>query len=613
MCGIVGYVGPRDAEPVVLDGLRRLEYRGYDSAGIVAADGGRLTAVKRAGKLAVLADALELVPLSGRRAIGHTRWATHGRPTDANAHPHLSEDGTLAVVHNGIIENHRALRERLEAAGHDFVSDTDTEVLVHLIEEHLHGAGGAGDAVGDLHAAVRAALAQVEGAYALVVIDAERDEIVAARKTSPLVIGHGEGETFVASDVPALLPYTRRVTYLEDGEIATVTAAGVELRDMEGAERAIRVATVEWDAEAAEKGGWPHFMLKEIYEQPAVLRATVAGRITPAGDDVELDLKLDPAAIDRVVIVAAGTASYAGLVGETLIERLARIPAEVEVASEFRYRRPVVGPRTLVVAVSQSGETIDTLEALREARRHGARTMGILNVKGSSIARDVDDVVYIHAGPEIGVASTKAYTAMIAAFTLLAVRLGRARGTLAAGDAASLLAQLRAMPEVIETALTRRDAVRDVARTLTSARSVLYLGRGPNVASAYEGALKLKEISYLHAEAYPTGEMKHGPIALIDAFTPTVALAPRDALHAKTLSNLQEVRARDGRVIALANDGDDAIASVADAVLRVPEVDELLTPIALAVPMQLLAYETAVALGRDVDQPRNLAKSVTVE
>jgi glucosamine--fructose-6-phosphate aminotransferase (isomerizing) len=604
MCGIVGYVGPRDAAPVVLDGLKRLEYRGYDSAGIVTVRPEGLASVKRAGKLAVLEGALAGAPLPGHLALGHTRWATHGRPTDANAHPHLSEDGRLAIIHNGIIENYQPLRARLTASGHAFASETDSEVVVHLIEEHYRG---------DLADAVRAALREVEGAFAIVAAHADHQEIVAARATSPLVVGLGEGETFVASDVPALLPYTRRVIYLHDGEVAEVRPGGVVVTDLDGGPRDTQVDTIEWDAEAAEKGGWPHFMLKEIYEQPSVLQNTFGGRFAESGDDVRLELDLDPADIERVVIVAAGTASYAGLVGETLLERLGRVPAEVEVASEFRYRRPVLNERTLVVAVSQSGETIDTLEALREGKRAGARTLGILNVKGSSISREVDDVLYIHAGPEIGVASTKAYTAMVGAFALLAVRFGRGRGTLDEAGARELIRALRATPGQLETALERREAVRVVAETLAEARSVLYLGRGVNVASAYEGALKLKEISYLHAEAYPTGEMKHGPIALIDEVTPVVAIAPRGELHAKTISNLQEVRARDGRVIAIASDGDEEIAHHADHVLRVPDVPELLSPLVVAVPMQLLAYEVAVLLGRDVDQPRNLAKSVTVE
>jgi glucosamine--fructose-6-phosphate aminotransferase (isomerizing) len=604
MCGIVGYVGPREAAPIVLDGLRRLEYRGYDSAGLVTASPTGLRCVKRAGKLAVLRDALAGDLPAGRIGLGHTRWATHGRPSDANAHPHLSEDGRIAVVHNGIIENYPALRERLRAAGHVFASETDSEVLVHLIEEHW---------AGDLGGAVRAALTEVEGAFALVCLHADADALVAARRTSPLVIGLGEGETFLASDVPALLPHTRQVAFLRDDEVAELRPAGATVTDLAGTPRPLPTETVAWSAEAAEKGGWPHYMLKEVFEQPAVLRSTIGGLIQEGEGDVALPLAVDPREVDRVVIVAAGTASYAGLVGETLLERLARIPAEVEVASEFRYREPVLDERTLVVAVSQSGETIDTLQALREARRAGARTLGVLNVKGSSISREVEDVLYIHAGPEIGVASTKAYSAMVAAFVLLAVRVGRARGALPEARARELLRALKAAPDEVARALGRRDEVRAVAAELAGARSVLYLGRGVNVASAYEGALKLKEISYLHAEAYPTGEMKHGPIALIDAATPVVALAPHGALHAKTISNLQEVRARDGRVIAIASEGDQEITAHADRVLRVPRVPELLSPLVVAVPMQLLAYEVAVRLGRDVDQPRNLAKSVTVE
>ncbi len=605
MCGIVGYVGPRQAADLVLDGLRRLEYRGYDSAGIVAFDpGGPLAVVKRAGKIAVLEEALKRSPLSGRVALGHTRWATHGRPSDGNAHPHLTEDGRVAIIHNGIIENYLPLRARLTAAGHTFASETDSEVLAHLIEEHDRG---------DLADAVRAALREVDGAFALVAARQDASELVAARATSPMVVGLGEGETFIASDVPALLPYTRRVVFLQDGDVATVRPEGVEVTDLDGRPREVTVETIDWDAEAAEKGGWPHYMIKEIYEQPAVLQNTFGGRFAEAGDDVLLDLDLDPTEFDRVVILAAGTASYAGLVGETLLERLARIPAEVEVASEFRYRHPVVNERTLAVAVSQSGETIDTLEALREAKRGGARTLGILNAKGSSIAREVDDVLYIHAGPEIGVASTKAYVAMVAAFALLAVRFGRARGTLSSDEGRAWISELRRTPGLLEEALERHEHVHPVAEALAEVRSVLYLGRGINVASAYEGALKLKEISYLHAEAYPTGEMKHGPIALIDADTPVVAVAPKGALQAKTISNLQEVRARDGRVYAIVSDNDSDTAAHADLTLRVPACRELLSPLVVAVPMQLLAYEVGLRLGRDVDQPRNLAKSVTVE
>lgn len=611
MCGIVGYIGGRVAADVVLDGLSRLEYRGYDSAGIVVASAERpaLDVVKRAGKLQVLRDALGEratagAPLGGVRAVGHTRWATHGKPTDTNAHPHLSEDGKLGLVHNGIIENYAALRTELKARGHDFRSETDTEVLVHLIEEQY---------AGDLPAAVRAALARVRGAYAVVVTHVDHPQVVAARATSPLVVGLGEGESWVASDVPALLPYTRRVVYVHDGELVVLDASGATLQRLDGTPVDRAPETIEWDADAAEKSGYPHYMLKEMLEQPDVLRRTLGGRVTADGLDADLELGFDPCAVERVVLVAAGTASYAATVGEALLERLGRVPAEVVVASEFRYQEPVVDARTLVIAVSQSGETIDTLEALREGRRRGARTLAILNVKGSSIAREADDVLYIHAGPEIGVASTKAYVAMLGAFALLALRFGRARGTLDDAAAAAWVAELDALPDAVALALSRRPQVAAVAERVAGARDVLFLGRGFDVATAYEGALKLKEISYLHAEAYPTGEMKHGPIALIDRDLPVVALATPSPTYEKTVSNLQEVRARDGWVVAVAGDGDATIADHADAVLYVPVVAEGLAPVVNAIPMQLLAYEVAVRLGRDVDQPRNLAKSVTVE
>ena len=611
MCGIVGYLGGRDATDVVIDGLSRLEYRGYDSAGIVVAgaNGGELDAVKRAGKLAVLRDVLDERgragrPLGGRRAIGHTRWATHGRPTDANAHPHLSEDGRVGLVHNGIIENYVALRTELRDRGHTFASETDTEVLVHLVEEHYQG---------DLVAAVRGALGRVRGAYAVVVTHADHDVVVAARATSPLVVGLGDGESWVASDVPALLPYTRRVMYVHDGELVWLDAAGAHLSTLAGepVDRAAEV--VEWDADAAEKGGHPHYMLKEMLEQPDVLRRTLGGRVTADGLDADLGLLLDPRDVDRVVLVGAGTASYAAQVGEALLERMGRIPAEVVVASEFRYQQPVVDGRTLVVAVSQSGETIDTLEAVCEARRLGARTLAVINVKGSSIAREVDEVLYVHAGPEIGVASTKAYVAMAAAFALLALRFGRARGVLDDAAAADWVAALNVLPDAVAVALSRREAVAALAPIVARARDVLYLGRGFDVATAFEGALKLKEISYVHAEAYATGEMKHGPIALIEADVPVLIIATPAATYEKTRSNLQEVRARDGLVLAVAGDGDDDIALDADHVLYVPVMPEGLAPIVNVVPLQILAYEVALLLGRDVDQPRNLAKSVTVE
>ncbi|MBA2666356.1 MAG: glutamine--fructose-6-phosphate transaminase (isomerizing) [Trueperaceae bacterium] len=611
MCGIVGYIGEREASEVVLDGLKRLEYRGYDSAGVVIAgeNGAQerhppLSFLKRAGKLDVLRQALDAGPISGRRGMGHTRWATHGRPTDVNAHPHLSEDGALAVIHNGIIENYLPLKELLLREGHVFLSDTDTEVLVHLIERAYHG---------DLVQAVRDALGEVTGAYALVVTHADHEQIVAARATSPMVVGLGDGEQWVASDVPALLPYTRRVVFLHDGDLAVLERGGVEVTDFEGGHVERPEQTIDWDAEAAEKGGFEHFMLKEIHEQPTVLQQTLGGRFDGNGRDVLLDLTLDPTSIDRVVVVAAGTAAYAGAVGEYLIETLARLPSRVEVASEFRYRDPVVDERTLVIAVSQSGETIDTLEAVREARRRGARTLAILNVKGSSMSREVDDILYVHAGPEISVASTKVYVAMLAAFGLLAVWLGRGRGTLDDARAEAFVRGLRGLPQAVDAALTTRERVKEVAQRYAHARDYLFFGRGVNVPTAFEGALKLKEISYIHAEAYATGEMKHGPIALVDENLPIVAIATASALYDKTISSLQEVRARDGIVIALASEGDETIHAHADVVLIVPRVDELLSPVVNVIPLQLLAYETALALGRDVDQPRNLAKSVTVE
>ncbi|MDZ7705038.1 MAG: glutamine--fructose-6-phosphate transaminase (isomerizing) [Trueperaceae bacterium] len=612
MCGIVGYVGHRQASEVVLDGLKRLEYRGYDSAGVVVSppertDTSTLQSVKRAGKLGVLADALTHTALPGTLGLGHTRWATHGKPNDVNAHPHLSEDGRLAVIHNGIIENYQPLRERLQADGHVFASETDTEVLVHLTEAYYADERYRGD----LTAAVRAALAEVSGAYALVVSHADHDQIVAARNTSPMVVGIGDGEMFVASDVPALLPYTREVIFLHDGDIALLERDRVTLTDADGRVIERTPTVIDWSPEAAEKAGFEHYMLKEIFEQPTVVQQTLAGRL--GASDVDLDLGLDPAQIDRVVITAAGTAFYAGMVGEYLIEKLARLPVEVEVASEFRYREPILNERTLCIVVSQSGETIDTLEALREAKRCGAKTLAVLNVKGSSISREVDDVLYIHAGPEIGVASTKAYTAMVTAFALLALWIGRKRDTLSTDAATGLVTELRRIPTLIEEALRTRGAIAEVAERFKAHRDYLFLGRGINFPSALEGALKLKEISYIHAEAYATGEMKHGPIALIDDAMPVVAIATASALYDKTLSNLQEVKARDGIVIAIANDDDTQIGHHADVVIRVPETHELLSPLVNAVALQLLAYETAARLGRDVDQPRNLAKSVTVE
>jgi len=604
MCGIVGYVGFRNATDVLLDGLRRLEYRGYDSAGIAVRTPEGLKVVKRSGKLSALAEAVGKTPLQGALGIGHTRWATHGAPTDPNAHPHTTEDGRIALIHNGIFENYLELKEALEARGHRFRSETDTEVLAHLLEETYRG---------DLLEALREALKAVRGAYAVVVAHEDHEEIVAARTVSPLVVGLGEGENFLASDVPALLPYTRRVLFLHDGDVVRLTREGVEITDLEGRPVQREAVEVDWTLEAAEKGGFPHYMLKEIYEQPWALENTLGGRLREEEGTVEVGLALDPREVDRVHVIACGTASYAGLYGKYLLEPLARLPAEWDVASEYRYRDPVVDSRTLALAISQSGETIDTLEGLREAKRKGARSLGVINAKGSTLTREVEDVLYIHAGPEIGVASTKAYTAMLAAMALLAVWFGRGRGALALEEAQRLLREMRRLPRLVEEVLEKRPLVAHVAEKYHQARDFLFLGRHVQAPTAYEGALKLKEISYIHAEAYPAGEMKHGPIALIDEHLPVVVLATKGPLYEKTLSNIQEVRARGGKVIAIATEGDEEIPRLAQDVIYVPEVHPLLAPIVSVVPLQLLAYEIAVLLGRDVDQPRNLAKSVTVE
>ncbi|RTH98039.1 glutamine--fructose-6-phosphate transaminase (isomerizing) [Thermus scotoductus] len=604
MCGIVGYIGFRNATDVLIDGLRRLEYRGYDSAGVAVRTPEGLKVVKRSGKLSALESALKEERLEGPLGIGHTRWATHGAPTDPNAHPHTTEDGKIAVIHNGIIENYLELKEALRARGHRFASETDTEVLAHLIEEKYRG---------DLFQALREALKEVRGAYAVVVAHEDHQEIVAARTVSPLVIGLGEGENFLASDVPALLPYTRRVIFLHDGDLARITREEVAVTDLEGHPLPREVVEIDWTLEAAEKGGFPHYMLKEIYEQPWVLENTLGGRLREEEGDVELGLGLDPLAIDRIHVIACGTAAYAGWYGKYLLEALARIPTEWDVASEYRYRDPVVDEKTLAIAISQSGETIDTLEGIREAKAKGARTLGVINAKGSSITREVEDVLYIHAGPEIGVASTKAYIAMLAAMAMLAVHFGRRRGILPKEKAQGLLKEMRKLPRLVEEVLEKRPLIAHLAEKYHQAQDFLFLGRHVQAPTAYEGALKLKEISYIHAEAYPAGEMKHGPIALIDEHLPVVVLATRGPLYEKTLSNIQEVRARGGRVIAIATEGDAEIPKLAQDVLYVPEVHPLLAPIVSVVPLQLLAYEIAVLLGRDVDQPRNLAKSVTVE
>ena len=613
MCGIVSYVGGRDAVPVILDGLRRLEYRGYDSAGIAVVLGGALERRRSAGKLSNLTASLAREPLHGEWGIGHTRWATHGRPTEENAHPHQDCFGRIVVVHNGIIENYLALKARLVAGGHRFVTQTDTEVLAHLVESLYRGS---------LEEATREALAAVEGVYALVLLHAdEPHRLVAARMGPPLVVGLGDGEHFVASDVPALLPHTRDFVFLEDGDVATVTPQGVWVTTLAGAAVERTPQRIAWDPVQAEKGGYRHFMLKEIHEQPRAMRDTLLGRISLEEGEVHLE-ELGAAAAglreaSRVVLLACGTSWHAALVGKFLIEHLAGVPAEVDYGSEFRYRTPLIGPGTVAVAISQSGETADTLAAFREAKARGALPLAICNVQGSMLTREAAGALLTHAGPEIGVASTKAFTAQLVALTLLALHLGRLRGMLSPDGCREHLAQLTRVPHLMELGLEREREIEDLSRDLSHARDFLYLGRGVNYPIALEGALKLKEISYLHAEGYPAGEMKHGPIALVDEDLPVVALCPAGHVYEKMLSNVQEAKARGGRVIAVAAGGDPALRQLldgpGDALLEIPPCPELWSPFLTVIPLQLLAYHVALRAGRDVDQPRNLAKSVTVE
>ena len=608
MCGIVGYVGPRKAVPVLMDGLKRLEYRGYDSAGVAVIVGGRLVIKKAAGKIAALESHLGSDVQSATTGMAHTRWATHGAPTSKNAHPHGDCAGNIAVVHNGIIENHGALRQMLIAKGHRFASDTDTEVLAHLIEQFYQGS---------LEQAVAAALQEVEGAYGIVALSVKEPEtLVAARSGSPLLLGIGQGENFVASDPSAVLAYTRSVVYLDEGNLAVVTPRGYQVKDRHAVPLSKAVSQIDWDLAKIERGGYAHFMLKEICEQPESIRNTLRGRLLEEEGTARLGgLNLsdeDLLKVNRIVLTACGTSWHAALVGEYMLEELARLPAEVEYASEFRYRNPLVDEHTLVIVISQSGETADTLAALREAKRRGARTLGIVNVVGSSIAREVDGGIFLHAGPEIGVASTKAFTSQIAALALFTLHLGRLR-SLSILQGREIVRALRKLPEQLEAVLAKRPMIEELAERYTRAQNVLYLGRGYNFPVALEGALKLKEISYIHAEGYPAAEMKHGPIALIDELMPVVFVAPRDAVHAKIMSNIEEVRARGGRVIAVATEGDQEIAALVDHVITIPETLDILTPILTSVPLQLLAYHVAVRRGCNVDQPRNLAKSVTVE
>ncbi len=610
MCGIIGYVGPQQSADILVEGLRRLEYRGYDSAGIAILHAGAIGLRRSVGKLRNLDKILAVEPIEGSVGIGHTRWATHGRPSEPNAHPHVY--GRVAVVHNGIIENHLALRADLQEKGHTFASETDTEIFAHLIHNEV-------EAGKPLAQAVRSAIGSVEGAYALAVLDREApDRVVVAKQHSPLILGVGEGERFCASDIPAILSHTRDVIYLEDGDLAEITAQGHKIWSVETGEPIERpIARVQWSAVAAEKGGYKHFMLKEIHEQARAVTDTIRGRASLEQGDVffnEVSLDTEQLrAVNRIIIIACGTSWHAGLVGKHYLEQATRIPVEVDLASEFRYRDPVVDETCLVIAISQSGETADTLAALKEAGRRGATCLGIVNVIGSTIARTAGEVVYTHAGPEIGVASTKAFTTQMTALYLLAVMLGRRRGTIDVPQARELLGALVEVPGEIDKAIEMNANVRDLAWQYREARSALYLGRGLHHPIALEGALKLKEISYIHAEGYAAGEMKHGPIALIDEHTPTVVVAPRGPSYEKTASNLQEIRARHGPVIALGDAEDEQLKNQCEGFLPVPVTTPWTAPIVAVVPLQLLAYHLADIKGTDIDQPRNLAKSVTVE
>lgn len=629
MCGIVGYTGHRSALEILLDGLARLEYRGYDSAGVVIQENGHLRVYKKKGHLSVLKEGLNgsgslkrinvnegnlagsnLTDGTAAAGIGHTRWATHGKPSDINAHPHTDCEGRIAVVHNGIIENYLELREWLESEGHVFKSETDTEVLPHLIEHFYKG---------DLLQAIRKMMARVSGSYAVVVMNREEPgRLVAVRQDSPMVIGLGERENFVASDIPALLKYTRRTYLLDNGEIADITPGQIQVSDREGRNLAKEVHEVKWEAEQAEKGGYEHFMLKEIFEQPEAVRDTLKGRISPDGRSVTLDkeLNLTPQQIkelEKIFVVACGTAYHAGLIGKYFIEKVARIPVEVDIASEFRYRQPILGPNTLVVVISQSGETADTLAGLREAKARGVRVVAVTNVVGSSVAREADDVMYTRAGPEIAVASTKAYVTQLIGMYLLGIYLARERGIIDGKTAGELIAEIKKLPDKAQEILDNAGTIEECAREYAGCENIFFIGRGMDYAVACEGALKLKEISYIHAEAYAAGELKHGTLALVVEGVPVVALATQPALYEKMVSNIKEVNARNASVIAVAFQGYRDIEKVSDRVIYVPETHPLLAAVPAVIPLQLLAYYAAVARGCDVDKPRNLAKSVTVE
>jgi glucosamine--fructose-6-phosphate aminotransferase (isomerizing) len=614
MCGIIGYIGPKEVVPVLIDGLRKLEYRGYDSAGVAVVHGGAVDLRRSAGKLSNLERVISADPISGEYGVGHTRWATHGRPTEENAHPHRDCTGKIVVVHNGIIENYLDLKQELQKQGHTFVTETDTEIVAHLVEREMKDDG--------LESAVRRALLLMRGLFALVLISADDPEkIVAVRNGPPIVVGLGEGEFFVASDIPAILSHTRDVVFLGDEEMAVITRTGVVFTDFFGRPVSKATQRVLWDPIMAEKAGYKHFMLKEIFEQPTAARETILGRVSQDTGKVFLEeMKITDkefASVDHVTILACGTSWHAALIGKFMIEALARIPVEVDYGSEYRYRHPIVKPNSLALVITQSGETADTLAALREAKRQGAKSIAICNVVGSMATRETDGTVYTHAGPEIGVASTKAFTSQLVALYLLALRLGQVRGALSLESSKPHVDALLQLPLLLEQALKIAPEVEEVAGRFHTRTDFLYLGRGINYPIALEGALKLKEISYIHAEGYPAGEMKHGPIALIDERMPVVTIAPHDHVFEKMIGNMQEVKARGGSVIAITTRGDTTLSAILDksrdVQLEIPAAPDLLVPILMAIPLQLLAYDIAVRRGCDVDQPRNLAKSVTVE
>ena len=609
MCGIVGYIGDKQAIPVLMEGLGKLEYRGYDSAGVAIFDGKKINIRKFKGRLSVLEDYLKTETLPGTLGIGHTRWATHGEPSDANSHPHSNESENLVLVHNGIIENYMSIKEMLIEKGYHFSSDTDTEVLVQYIDYYYKG---------NLVEAVQKVLEKVRGSYAFAVISkTEPDKMVCVRKENPLIVGLGEGENFIASDIPAILNHTRKIYLLNENEICIVTKDNIKFLSPEGKEVKKEIFEVDWDIDAAEKGGYEHFMIKEIHEQPKAVKDTMTGRINLETDLIKLDdislTKEYMAGIEKIFIVACGTAYHAGMVGKKVIEKFSKIPVEVDIASEFRYRDPILNEKTLTIIVSQSGETLDTFAALKEAKSKGSRILSIVNVVGSSIARESDDVLYTWAGPEIAVASTKAYTTQIVAFYILALYMAQMRGTMAPAEIFEIKKEMMQLPEMIEKVLTYKEELQRFATKNTHIKDMFFLGRGLDYALGLEGSLKVKEISYIHSEAYAAGELKHGTIALIEKGTVVMALLTQDALYEKMVSNIKEVKARGAFVFALAKEGNKSVADVADKTIYIPQVSDVLAPIVAVIPLQLLAYYLSVEKGCDVDKPRNLAKSVTVE